>query len=222
MFLNSRREERVESTVATCVRCLAMCVFTALLMDAACCAAEQPDLVVPAVTEGAPAAGRRVRQQNADYRGTDVYHLLYLPTNWQPGKKYPVVVEYAGNKWRTSTGRVEGSALGYGLAAGKDVIWICMPYVNSQEKRNQETWWGDVKATVAYCQQTVQRVCQEYGGDAENVFIAGFSRGAIACNYIGLHNDAIAKLWKGFICHSHYDGVRKWGYAGSDRARRPP
>lgn len=40
---------------------------------------------------------------------------------------------------------------------------------------------------------------------------------SIACNYIGLHDDEIAALWRGFICHSHYDGVRKWDYAGSDR-----
>ena len=31
-------------------------------------------------------------------------------------------------------------------------------------------------------------------------------------------DDEIAGLWRGFICHSHYDGVLKWEYAGSDRA----
>lgn len=63
---------------------------------------------------------------------------------------------------------------------------------------------------------------QTYGGDRENLFLAGFSRGAIACNYIGLHDNEIASLWRGFICHSHYDGVRRWSYSGSDRdaARR--
>jgi hypothetical protein len=49
------------------------------------------------------------------------------------------------------------------------------------------------------------------------VLLAGFSRGSIACNYIGLHDDEIARLWRGFVCHSHYDGVRRWGYAGDDR-----
>jgi len=174
-------------------------------------------LTVPAASDGKPAAGRRVRQQNDDWLGSEVHHLLYLPTDWKPGSKYPVIVEYAGNKWRTSPGTVQGSSLGYGVSRGEGVIWICMPFVNKKEKRNQETWWGDVEATVAYCQQTVQRICREYGGDANNLFIAGFSRGAIACNYIGLHNNSIAALWKGFICHSHYDGVRQWNYAASDR-----
>ena len=175
------------------------------------------DLTVPDVTDGDPSPGARVRQFNKDYIGSKVYHTLYLPTDWKPGRKYPVIVEYAGNKWQTSLGTVEGSSLGYGINGGKGVIWICMPYVNQQEMRNQETWWGDVDATVAYCKQTVKRICDEYGGDADNVFIAGFSRGAIACNFIGLHDDEIASLWRGFICHSHYDGVRQWGYPNSDR-----
>tara|TARA_R110002072_G_scaffold299632_1_gene475532 strand:+ start:136692 stop:138266 length:1575 start_codon:yes stop_codon:yes gene_type:complete len=175
------------------------------------------DLTVPEMADGDPSPGARVRQFNKDYVGSRVYHTLYLPTDWKPDGKYPVIVEYAGNKWRTSLGTVEGSSLGYGITGGKGVIWICMPYVNQQEMRNQETWWGDVDATVAYCKHTVKRICNEYGGDADNVFIAGFSRGAIACNFIGLHDDEIASLWRGFICHSHYDGVRQWGYPDSDR-----
>jgi lysophospholipase L1-like esterase len=175
------------------------------------------DLTVPAVTDAAPSPGARVRQFNKDYVGSKVYHTLYLPTDWKPNQKYPVIVEYAGNQWRTSLGTVEGSSLGYGVTGGKGVIWICMPYVNQQEMRNQETWWGDVDATVAYCKHTVKRICNEYGGDSNNVFIAGFSRGAIAGNFIGLHDDEIASLWRGFICHSHYDGVRQWGYPNSDR-----
>ncbi|WP_182869412.1 hypothetical protein [Stieleria mannarensis] len=175
------------------------------------------DLRTPAVTAGEPAAGKRVRQVLPAYQGSNVYHLLYLPTDWQPDQKYPVIVEYAGNQYQTSPGTVEGSNLGYGLSGGKGAIWVCMPYVNTQQQRNQQRWWGDIDATVAYCKQTVRTVCQRYGGDPENLFIAGFSRGAIACNFIGLYDDEIAALWRGFICHSHYDGVKQWPYAGSDR-----
>lgn len=176
-----------------------------------------PDLTTPAITDGKPAPGKRARQFLKEYEGTDVFHALYLPTNWQPGRIFPVIVEFTGNKFRSSKGIIEESDLGYGLTAGKDVIWVCVPYVNRMEMTNQPTWWGDVDATVDYCKQTVKLVCQKYGGDPSNVFIAGFSRGAIACNFIGLHDDEIASLWRGFICHSHYDGVRKWGYTGSDR-----
>ena len=176
------------------------------------------DLIVPQATDGEPAPGKRVRQFNQNYVGSDVYHLLYLPTDWQKGKKYPVIVEYTGNKYKTSMGTVEGSSLGYGISGGKSIIWICMPFVDKENKCNAVTWWGDVDATVAYCKYTVRRICQEYGGDPNTVVLAGFSRGAIAGNYIGLRDDEIAALWCGFICHSHYDGVLDdWPYADKDR-----
>lgn len=180
--------------------------------------ARRQDLFTPEAVDAEPAPGKRVRQFNPSYVGTDVYHLLYLPTDWKPEKTYPVIVEYAGNKYREQPGTVENSNMGYGISGGKSVIWVCMPYVNRQEMKNQVTWWGDVDATIEYCQETVKRICDNYGGDRRNVFIAGFSRGAIACNYIGLYNDEIASLWRGFICHSHYDGVKEWPHADSDRA----
>jgi hypothetical protein len=177
----------------------------------------RPDLITPAASDGAPGPGKRVRQINENYSGTEVYHLLYLPTDWVEGRDYPVIVEYAGNEWQNIPGTVEGSNLGYGLSGGRGAIWVCMPFVEKGKERNATTWWGDVEATVEYCKETVGRICAEYGGDPSRVFIAGFSRGAIACNYIGLHDDEIASLWRGFICHSHYDGVRPWGYPESDR-----
>jgi predicted esterase len=183
----------------------------------------EPELEVPPVSDGPPAPGKRVRQTAPDYRGTEVHHLLYLPTDWQPGKRYPVLVEYAGNgPYRNdygdiSTGEVEGSKLGYGISAGKCFLWLCLPYVNVKEKKNQRQWWGDVPATLDYCKQTVRRVCEEYGGDPSAVILLGFSRGSIGCGFLGLHDDEIADLWLAFVPYSHYDGVRRWGYAADDR-----
>jgi hypothetical protein len=183
-----------------------------------------PDLTVPVMTTNIPAAGRRVRMTLASYRGTEVYHALYLPTDWQEGKRFPVIIEYAGNGSYSNRfgdvcdGQVESSKLGYGASGGKGFIWVCAPFISQDRTRNQPTWWGDVDATASYCTGVVAEVCAAYGGDPSAVFLAGFSRGSIACNYIGLHNDAIASLWRGFLCHSHYDGVRKWSYADSDRA----
>ncbi len=37
------------------------------------------DLVTPAMIEGAPAPGKRVRVTLPEYEGTDVHHALYLP-----------------------------------------------------------------------------------------------------------------------------------------------
>ncbi len=210
---------------------LLMACLTLLAFARAASAAElpdlrtvEPDLTVPAMTSDTPAAGRRVRMTLAAYRGTEVHHVLYLPTDWQVGKRFPVIVEYAGNGAYSnrygdvSDGTVEGSRLGYGASGGKGFIWVCAPYVSLDHTRNQTTWWGDVEATVGYCTGVVAEVCERYGGDPKAVFIAGFSRGSIGCNYIGLHSDAVAALWRGFLCHSHYDGVRQWGYPESDRA----
>lgn len=176
-----------------------------------------PDLEVPEVEEVAPSAGKRVKEFLPGNSGTGVYHLLYLPTDWEAGKEYPVIFEYPGNQYRTSPGTMEGCELGYGVSDGKGVIWVCLPFVNPETNAHSRKWWGDADATADYAVQAVEHVCAQYGGRRDALVLAGFSRGAIACNYIGLRNDEIAGLWAGFFCHSHYDGVKKWPHSDSDR-----
>tara|TARA_B100000029_G_scaffold515050_1_gene620281 strand:+ start:255 stop:1145 length:891 start_codon:yes stop_codon:yes gene_type:complete len=185
------------------------------------------DLKIPPLVEGKSGPGIRTKARNlGDAKG--VYHVLYLPKDWKSGKKYPVIVEYAGNgpyrdkNGDLSSGHVEGSKLGYGFSGGKGYIWLCLPYLNSSGTENVRKWWGDAPdydpmPTVEYCKLTVRRVCEEFGGDEKKIILCGFSRGAIACNFIGLYDDEIARLWAGFIPFSHYDGVRKWAYPDSDR-----
>lgn len=209
----------------------ALRLLMGLLAAALCGYAELPDirsvptdLTIPAVSYGDPAAGKRSVQVEPRYAGTAVHHILYLPTDWTPGERFPVIVEYAGNgpyenKYGdVSTGEVEGSVMGYGLSGGEGFIWLTLPFVNSAEGKNQAWWWGDVEATVDYAKSAVRRVCEEFGGDPSAVILTGFSRGAIGCNYIGLHDAEIAKLWLAFMPYSHYDGVRDWDYEGADKA----
>ena len=213
------------------IRLLFLLIFLITFFFFSVVAEELPDinivpqeLHVPLLMEGNPEPGKRVKVTLDSYRGTEVYHVLYLPTNWEAGRRYPVIAEYSGNgpyqnKYGdTCSGKVDDCMLGYGVSGGKGVIWVCLPFISEDHQHNQLQWWGDVQATVDYCKAVVALVCNQYGGDVDAVFLAGFSRGAIACNYIGLHDDDIASLWKGFICHSHYDGVREWNYAGSKRA----
>lgn len=178
------------------------------------------DLVTPVMTEEIPAAGRRVRQVAPEYKGTAVYHALYLPVDWKPGGNYPVIVEYTGNKWAPgkSTGEVKDANLGYGMSGGRGFIWVAMPYVEQGRQMNAVTWWEDKQATVDYCKVNLPRLCKDFGGDPDNLFVCGFSRGAIGSSYIGLADDEIAALWKGMFTHDHFDGQRKWGYPESDRA----
>ncbi|MFH1301492.1 MAG: hypothetical protein ABIK07_10560 [Planctomycetota bacterium] len=200
-----------------------------------------PDLTPPVMVDAEPTPGERVKQVVAEYKNTEVYHALYLPLDWQPNfckkfdqkrqpdKRYPMLVEYTGNGFYWNkygdicTGKVEDSKLGYGISGGKSFIWVCMPYLNNDGTANVITWWGNppqynVGPTLDYCKKTVSHVCETYGSDPDAVILTGFSRGALTCNYLGLHDDNIAKQWLAFIPCSHYDGVyEQWPYPRSDR-----
>jgi len=182
------------------------------------------DLTTPPVEDVLPAPGKRVRMTMAAYGGTAVHHTLYLPTDWKPCKTYPVIIEYPGNgPWvgpcgDTSGGDVDGCNLGFGISAGSGFIWAALPFIDVSGQHNQLWWWGDVERTLDYCHAAVAEICSRYGGDRSAVILSGFSRGAIACNFIGLHDDSIAGLWLGFVASSHYDGVERWDWEGSDRA----
>jgi hypothetical protein len=116
----------------------------------------------------------------------------------------------------TGGGTPQDTKLGYGISGGRGFVWLSLPFVDTRENRIVTSWWGDTRASVEYCRRTVVSVCSEFGGDSGRILVCGFSRGSIACNYIGLHDDSIAGFWRAFICHSHYDGVHPWPYPGSD------
>jgi hypothetical protein len=176
---------------------------------------------------GSAGPGLRVKETAPTYAGTNVYDALYLPTDWVPGKKYPVIVEYSPNGpysdiyGDTTTGNVEDDTMGYGITGGAGYIWISMPTVGgtSGPLSNQTQWWGNMASTEDYCLKTVYNVCQNYGGDPSAVILVGFSRGGIACNYVGLYDNVIADTWLAFVPHSGYDGqYTNWGYPYDDAA----
>ncbi len=174
------------------------------------------ELVVPQASSLPAGAGKRVAMTSEAYAGTQVHHMLYLPHDWNPNwqeqhQTWPVIVEYTGNFFPAagSTGRVEDAQLGYGITGGQ-FIWVTLPFLSEDHSQNATTWWGDEQATVDYAKTQVPKICEQFGGDTSKVFLCGFSRGAIATNYIGLHDAEIAKLWCGLITHDHYDGEREW------------
>ena len=174
-------------------------------------------LIVPQMVEQNPAAGKYVKQQLGEYSGTQVFHSLYLPINWQAGTKYPVIVEYAPNIFYNaacySTGKVEDVVNGYGISKGTGYIWISLPYLSIDGTYNETNGWGDKDKTVEYALKAIRSVCENYGGDPAGIFITGFSRGGIAAGYIGLRNDEIAETWLGFNACQHTDGD---GWNGSE------
>lgn len=205
---------------------LTVCSCTGLSADPAPdIASVAPDLHVPVLAEGEPGAGKRVKLSL--FQETPPI-VLYLPTDWSADKKFPVIIELTGNGdfkndyGDVSTGFPEDGRLGYGLSGGKGFIWVCVPFLNKAGNAVSNVWWGDAPerrpdSTVAFIKRVVPAVCERFSGKSERVILCGFSRGAIAVNAIGLHDDEIAAMWRGFVCFSHYDGVHGgWPFAGAD------
>lgn len=176
------------------------------------------DLENPAIISGEPAPGKMVLQSLPAHVGNGLAHAIYLPTDWVEGKRFPVMVEYLGNHGRIR----DNKNIGYALSGGKGFIWVVLPFVSADGKGDMDLWWGDTKATVAYAKEAVPSICRRWGGDPTKVILVGYSRGAIACNYIGLHDDEIAKLWRAVIAVSHYDDAHTaWGMPRDVQARAP-
>lgn len=184
-------------------------------------------LEVPPVSDGPPSPGRRVRYQLPTDQGTGISCILYLPEDWKPDVRQPVIVEYPGNIFFTSgcysTGLPDQCVIGYGMTKGRGAIWLSLPFIDRQSASIAENGWGNPDDTAEYAFRMVDEVCGKFGGDRRNVVLTGFSRGALACGFIGLRNERIAALWKGFHACQHYDGD---GWNGAilegalERARR--
>jgi predicted esterase len=185
----------------------------------------EPDVHLPPLTHEPPGPGRRSIRQATVVDGSDAYHLLSLPTDWSASRRYPVLVEWTGNgpvenqRGDRSSGRVENARLAYGLGGGDGWIVLTLPFVNDAGTANVSKWWGDTPdyrpdASIAYAKAAIDEVCDRFGGDRSRLILVGFSRGAIACNAVGLANDDVSQRWRGFVCCSHYDGVRPWPPTG--------
>ena len=201
-----------------------------------------PDLVRPNMTEGPAGPGRRVRAVAHGFAHTKAYHAVYLPTDWHPGRKFPLIVEYMGNgPWTDghgdySSGRPEDSNLGYGMSGGAGFVWISMPFLSSDMGADTQIstfWWGcpgdsakepcpgsfNATPTISYAKRTVAHAIENFGVDRDNVILTGWSRGAIATGAIGLADDEIAGLWKAFAPYSHVDGDCGWVDANETAVR---
>lgn len=178
-------------------------------------------LELPPIETGPPAAGRRTRHHLPEDKGTGIHCLVYLPRDWNPGHTYPLIVEYPGNIFFTpgcySTGLPDQCTIGYGMTQGEGAIWVSLPFIDRAAGTIIESGWGNPDDTADYAVRVVELICGSFGGDRNNVVLTGFSRGAIACGFIGLRNDRIAGLWKAFNLCQHFDGDG-WGGASMEGA----
>jgi len=176
----------------------------------------KPLASVPILEKGIPQPGKRVAVTESEYINTQVHHSLYLPENYNSLTKCPIIVKFTGNYYPESgsTGEVEGANLGYSLTLGKDFIWVVLPFIAVNHLNNEKTWWRDLDATTEYARRCIPRIIKNYKGDSATVILCGFSRGAIAVSYVGLHDDATSKLWTAFFTSDHFDGEREWSSWG--------
>jgi len=179
------------------------------------------DIVAPPLTTGEPAPGRWVKQTLPSHTGTAAYHCVYLPEDWRPGKKFPLLVGFPGNgPFRSrfgdrSGGMPEDNPMGIGVSGGRGFVVLGLGYLDAR-KNLQPTgnWWGDVQATLAYTKEAVRFAVEHYGADPARVVLFGFSRSAVGASFIGLHDDTIAPLWRAILCYDGWeaqaDMARNW------------
>lgn len=163
------------------------------------------DVFVPPIVPGEARPGFRVKQKTPKFMGTGLYHILYLPVDYEPGKKYPVIFEYAGNNNRDCLGTMEGAHLDFGLTRGRGFIQVNMPYADSWGAAYCHRWWGNSEVTSEYLRSTVDFVVDTYGGDPDKLVMSGFSRGGAAATFFGLYDDDLARRWKAFFCHDGWE-----------------
>jgi hypothetical protein len=183
-----RAQKAATKTRALCTRvtvALLLLAPAAAAIDLPDIATVPPDLTVPPVSQGAPAAGLRVPGTAKGWASDNVHHLLYLPTDWKPSGTFPVIVEWTGNQYKSPNGDVcsgkpENAKLGFEISGGKGSIWLTLPYLDNSGTRPVTTWWGDSpshdpSATLACCRAAVSEACTRFGGDPQRVVLAGFS-----------------------------------------------
>jgi len=182
-----------------------------------------PDLVSPIPTSAPPAPGRRSVLESETWRGGD---CVYLPTNWTPNQKWPLLVELPGNGGfrnelgDTCNGLPVNCQLAYGLSGGYGAICLALPFLD-ENGCLAPTWWGTTKSgepnlTIERWKESIKQTCEKYNGDPTRVILVGFSRGSIAINAIGLSSGEATARWKAAVCYSQYDGVGNWPFAKSD------
>jgi hypothetical protein len=185
-----------------------------------------PGRRVAATTPGWPAAAYHAVYLPSDWSNVSTAPLL--PLIVELSGNGPWASPYGDE----SLGRPEGSNLGFGITAGVGAVWVSVPMLTAGGDFVETWWWGcpavppftgsppvttgagaghcgalcNTTAAVRFLADTVRHATRAYRADPARVVIAGFSRGAVGVNYLGLADDDVASLWAASIAYAHYDG----------------
>ncbi|MBE3071261.1 MAG: hypothetical protein IMZ66_13585 [Planctomycetes bacterium] len=137
-------------------------------------AAELPDLP----------AGAETKVEDASIGGNG-YYLVYVPGDWTPDRKWPLVVCYHGINGDATTWPFRQ------VLGGKDVIVIGMEYY----KRGSEGF-GAVGEDVANVKRILPPLVKKLSVDTGQLFIGGFSKGGFMTSSIA---GRTLSLWAGIL-----------------------
>ena len=155
-------------------------------------------------------------------RGDVVYGRLYLPHDFDPQKKYPMIVYYYGGCSPVSRGFSSPysphlwNSLGY-------VAYILQPsgctgFGQEWSARHVNTWGRGPAEDII---EGTRRICEEHPFiDATKVGCMGASYGGFMTEYLQTQTDifAAAVSHAGISCISSYWGYGYWGYNYSEVA----
>ncbi len=181
---------------------------------------------IPTMVEGTPAKGK-VTKRNITGWNNNVYYTIYLPSNYSAtGTKNPVIFDLPPNEYETYNGKPECEYLGYGLGYGSDFIVVVAPFLNADGSNLATTYWGagtlagDYTKTLEFWQAILTDIETNFNSDPDRVILTGFSRGAVACSYLGCSTYEWASKFCAFMPFSHHDGGSLTPFAAYQRLMR--
>jgi len=163
-----------------------------------------------------PIPGHRVWQHLNAYSAYDsIRHTVYLPTDYDTTKRWPLVVELPGNLNNAAEGAGETGLpiIGYGITKGQGAIWANMPFMAATEDSVKYGVWENGSyldyptATLKYAYRLLDTLKKSYKIDTTRMLLCGFSRGGEGVSVVGLAEyDTLYKQFSALWYCSGTDG----------------
>jgi len=116
-------------------------------------------------------------------------YQVYVPFQWNPGQQWPVMLYLHGASRRGSDGLSQLDALADAIRAKRDQFPLVIVFPQAPE----HTRWT-TPSTEAMIFAELQQATQEFNGDRERVYLAGFSMGGAGTLRIAARDRRFAAL----------------------------
>jgi predicted peptidase len=121
--------------------------------------------------------------------GTERRYVVYVPRQYDPEKKWPLILFLHGAGERGNDGLLQ-TEVGIGRAIRKHADWF--PCLVLMPQCPERMWWDGARKDV---EQTLEKTLREYNIDPDRVYLTGLSMGGYACWMYGAeHAEKFAAL----------------------------